>query len=181
MTQSASPPIPALIPENAPFTVEQRTWLNGFFAGLFGLTGGVSPLSSDETAALMSEVTGTATATGPLDDGDDERAPWHDQTLALGERMKLAESRPLRRRMMAAMGQQDCGQCGYNCEDYSNAIFLRKEERLNLCVPGGKETARALKTLYGELGDTIGPLPAAVPAGPSTTFVPAERGRSRDN
>jgi sulfite reductase (NADPH) flavoprotein alpha-component len=152
MTQSASPPIPALIPENAPFTVEQRTWLNGFFAGLFGLNGGVSPLSPDETAALMSEVTGTSAPPGPLDDGDDGRAPWHDQTLALGERMKLAESRPLRRRMMAAMGQQDCGQCGYNCEDYSNAIFLRKEERLNLCVPGGKETARMLKTLYSQLG-----------------------------
>ena len=30
---------------------------------------------------------------------------------------------PLRRRMMAAMAQQDCGQCGYSCEDYSNAIF----------------------------------------------------------
>ena len=30
--------------------------------------------------------------------------------------MKLADGRPLRRRMMAAMGQQDCGQCGYNCE-----------------------------------------------------------------
>jgi len=28
--------------------------------------------------------------------------------------------------MMAAMAQQDCGQCGYNCEDYSNALFLRK-------------------------------------------------------
>ena len=38
------------------------------------------------------------------------------------ERMKLAEGRPLRRRMMAAMAQQDCGQCGYNCEDYSSSI-----------------------------------------------------------
>ena len=39
--------------------------------------------------------------------------------LPLGERMKLAEGRPLPRRMMAAMAQQDCGQCGYNCEDYA--------------------------------------------------------------
>jgi sulfite reductase (NADPH) flavoprotein alpha-component len=54
--------------------------------------------------------------------------------------------------MMAAMGQQDCGQCGYNCEDYADAIFLKSEERLNLCVPGGKETARMLKTLYAEFG-----------------------------
>ncbi len=28
---------------------------------------------------------------------------------------------------MAAMAQQDCGQCGYNCADYANAIFLKNE------------------------------------------------------
>jgi sulfite reductase (NADPH) flavoprotein alpha-component len=30
----SAPPIVALLPENAPFTREQRAWLNGFFAGL---------------------------------------------------------------------------------------------------------------------------------------------------
>ena len=65
--------------------------------------------------------------------------------------MKLAEGRPLRRRMMAAMAQQDCGQCGYNCHDYSDAIASKSEARLNLCVPGGKETARMLKALNEEL------------------------------
>jgi sulfite reductase (NADPH) flavoprotein alpha-component len=54
--------------------------------------------------------------------------------------------------MMAAMGKQDCGQCGYNCEDYANAIAAQAEERLNLCVPGAKETARMLKTLVEEMG-----------------------------
>jgi hypothetical protein len=54
--------------------------------------------------------------------------------------------------MMAAMGQQECGQCGYNCEDYANAIAAQAEERLNLCVPGAKETARMLKTLVEEMG-----------------------------
>src|SRR5438552_10563700 len=108
----------------------------------------------------------------------------HDQTLALGERMKLAESRPLRRRMMAAMGQQDCGQCGYNCEDYSNAIFFKKEERLNLCVQGGKETARMLSTLLEDLDGAapaaptvVTPTPAAEQsAGPAAASrnVPAE-------
>ncbi|HEX3496464.1 MAG TPA: sulfite reductase subunit alpha, partial [Methylocella sp.] len=63
-----------------------------------------------------------------------------------------AGGRPLRRRMMAAMGQQDCGQCGYNCEDYANAIAAQAEDRLNLCVPGAKETARMLKTLVEEMG-----------------------------
>ena len=58
---------------------------------------------------------------------DDGEAPWHDQTLPMDERMKLAEGRPLRRRMMAAMAQQDCGQCGYNCQDYSDAIFAKRK------------------------------------------------------
>jgi sulfite reductase (NADPH) flavoprotein alpha-component len=152
MTRTTPPPIPTLIPESAPFSAEQRTWLNGFVAGLLGLDGGVNPLSPAETAALMQGVASTPAARGPLDDGDDGAAPWHDPAVPLGERMQLADSRPLRRRMMAAMGQQDCGQCGYNCEDYANAIFLKGEERLNLCVPGGKETARTLKTLYAEFG-----------------------------
>jgi sulfite reductase (NADPH) flavoprotein alpha-component len=65
--------------------------------------------------------------------------------------MKLAERR---RRMMAAMAQQDCGQCGYTCQDYSDAIALQREERLNLCVPGGKETTPMLKTLRQELGNS---------------------------
>jgi len=154
MTQTTPPPIPTLIPDSAPFSVEQRTWLNGFFAGLLSLDGGVNALSSEETAALMNDVmgTGAATARGPLDDGDDGQTPWHDPAMPIGDRMQLAERRPLRRRMMAAMGQQDCGQCGYNCEDYANAIVLRNEERLNLCVPGGKDTTRMLKTLYAEFG-----------------------------
>ena len=187
MTQPTRPPIRNLVPDNAPFTPEQRTWLNGFFAGFLELgDAGISALSPGANAALMSGL--VPAAKGPLDDGDDGQAPWHDQTLPLVERMKLAEGRPLRRRMMAAMGQQDCGQCGYNCEDYSNVVFLRKEERLNLCVPGGKETARTLKTLYKELdeappaGETTSPSPAAILADrPALAAMPAERGRSRDN
>ena len=65
--------------------------------------------------------------------------------------MKLAEGKPLPRRLMAAMAQQDCGQCGYNCKDYADALFAKSEKRLNLCVPGGKETSRMLKQLYQEL------------------------------
>jgi sulfite reductase (NADPH) flavoprotein alpha-component len=118
-------------------------------------------------------------AKGPLEDGDDGEAPWHDQTMPLDERMKLAQGRPLRRRMMAAMGQQDCGQCGYNCEDYSNAIFSKQEERLNLCVPGGKETARMLKKLYEDLG-TAAPAAPAVVAPPPAQERPAPGAASRD-
>jgi len=173
------PPLPNLVPETAPFTPEQRSWLNGFFAGLVSLdSAGLTPLTPEQNAALMGG--GGATAKGPLDDGDDGEAPWHDQTIELNERVKLAEGRVLRRRMMAAMAQQDCGQCGYNCEDYSNKIFLKEEERLNLCVPGGKETARILKNLYEELGKL--PAPAAKAPAAEIVAAPAvDPGRSRDN
>jgi sulfite reductase (NADPH) flavoprotein alpha-component len=175
----ALPPLSNLVPESAPFTPEQRSWLNGFFAGLVSLdSAGLTPLTPEQNAALMAG--GAPAAKGPLDDGDDGEAPWHDQTIVLNERVKLAEGRVLRRRMMAAMAQQDCGQCGYNCEDYSNKIFLKEEERLNLCVPGGKETARVLKNLYEELGK----LPAPAAKAPMAEIVAApagDPGRSRDN
>ncbi len=49
MTQNLPPPIPSLVPETAPFSEEQRAWLNGFFAGLVSLDGfGVTPLSGDQ-------------------------------------------------------------------------------------------------------------------------------------
>ncbi len=176
MTQSLPPPIPSLVPETAPFSEEQRLWLNGFFAGLVSLDGfGVTPLSGDQAAALMS---GTQAGSA---DTDDVEAPWHDQTLTMTERMKLAEGKPLRWRLMAAMAQQDCGQCGYDCRNYSGAIFSRKEERLNLCVPGGKETARMLKTLFEGIGNASA---AATPASSLATAPPLPEtapGQSRDN
>src|SRR5256886_1335365 len=143
------PPAAPMIPENAPFSPEQRAWLNGFFAGLLASDSqSGTALPAQESAALAATLAPAAAAPELEDDG----APWHDQTLPLGERMKLAGGHPLRRRMMAAMGQQDCGQCGYNCEDYADAIAAQAEERLNLCVPGAKETARMLKTLVEEMG-----------------------------
>jgi sulfite reductase (NADPH) flavoprotein alpha-component len=181
MSIAPRPPIPEFLPENAPFTPEQRTWLNGFFAGFISLEGGaITPLSPAESAALMPG--GATVFQAPDDDG----APWHDQTLPLAERMKLADGRPLARRMMAAMAQQDCGQCGYNCQDYSAALVARQEERLNLCVPGGKETARMLKTLYAELGTPSPSLPPAsialIPSAAAATAAPAAApGRSRDH
>src|SRR5258705_11816109 len=139
MNQMAPPPKIEIIPSSAPFSEAQRSWLNGFFAGL---------LSTDAPAPLSAEQ-GTAVLQGSP--GDDGEAPWHDQTLPIADRMKLAEGRPLRRRIMAPMAQQDCGQCGYDCHNYSEAIASKSEARLNLCVPGGKETARMLKSLYEDI------------------------------
>ena len=46
-------PFPSLIPESAPFSAEQRVWLDGLFAGLLSLEHGVTPLSSEQAAALL--------------------------------------------------------------------------------------------------------------------------------
>jgi sulfite reductase (NADPH) flavoprotein alpha-component len=183
MTQNLPPPMPSLLPESAPFTPEQRAWLNGFFAGYLGIdSNGVTPLSPEQGAALLSNIAPLAKSGS---DDDDDDAPWHDPALALDERMKLARGRPVRRRMMAAMGQQDCGQCGYNCRDYSEAVFSGAEKRLNLCVPGGKETARTLKALHEELGQAAEPAGTKIPATPAiadVTAAPAAApGASRDN
>src|ERR1700719_2009247 len=171
MNQISAPPRLAVIPETAPFSEAQRSWLNGFLVGMLSLDGSV-PLSPEAGAVVLQGATG---------DGDDGEAPWHDQTMPIVDRMKLAEGRPLRRRMMAAMAQQDCGQCGYNCNDYSEAIAGKAEARLNLCVPGGKETARMLKALNAEL-ETAPPAASGAPAAPVLAPpIAAEPGRSRDN
>jgi sulfite reductase (NADPH) flavoprotein alpha-component len=148
MTAVEKPPGPgqpgfvSYIPESAPFTPEQRDWLNGFFAG-FMATEAVSPppLPAAADPAFADPMA-----------GEDDEAPWHDPTYKMVERMEMAKGRPLRRRMMAAMAQQDCGQCGYTCETYADEIVQHAEERLNLCVPGGKETSRMLKKLVEEMG-----------------------------
>jgi sulfite reductase (NADPH) flavoprotein alpha-component len=171
MNQMTPPPRIEIIPSSAPFSEAQRSWLNGFFAGLLSTDGPV-PLPAGQGAAVLQGTTG---------DGDDGEAPWHDQTMPIADRLKLAEGRPLRRRMMAAMAQQDCGQCGYDCHNYSEAIASKAEARLNLCVPGGKETARMLKALHEELEKTptAAPGKAVAPAEAPPTLAAAP-GRSRD-
>jgi len=166
-----------LIPEGAPFTPEQRGWLSGFLAAVLRPPPGALPPGAPG-----------GPAGGPVLANNDE-APWHDPAMALPDRMKLADGKPLAPRLMAAMAQQDCGQCGYNCADYANALFGRKEERLNLCAPGGKETQRMLKALAVEFS---GPAEAKALApaiggnlGAALETIPAPvdlglRGRSRE-
>src|SRR5215212_5428459 len=169
MNQITPPSKIEIIPSSAPFSEAQRSWLNGFFAGLLS---DATPLSAEQGAAVMD---------GASVDSDDGEAPWHDQTMPIADRMNLAEGRPLRRRMMAAMAQQDCGQCGYDCHNYSEAIASKSEARLNLCVPGGKETARMLKALYEDI-DKVPAAPSSAPAAtPAVPAAVAEPGRSRDD
>ena len=69
---NAMSPLPSLIPENAPFSPQQRAWLNGFLAGLYGgASAGVS----------------IAPAPAPP---ESEEFPWHDPVLELPERLDVA-------------------------------------------------------------------------------------------
>ncbi|MGH8501624.1 MAG: sulfite reductase subunit alpha [Gammaproteobacteria bacterium] len=115
-----------LIPEGAPFEAEQRAWLNGLISALAGWEGSLGGAPQQEQAK--------------------ESFPWHDPNMKMDERMTLAEGKPHERRLMAAMAQLDCGQCGYLCKTYAEAIALKGED-LNRCVPGAKETERKLKEL----------------------------------
>lgn len=137
MSQLVEQPPISLIPESAPFTAEQRAWLNGFFAGWMGLAGEV-PASAAAAAPV---------ADAPGSPAEEEAFPWHDPALPLAERLELAEEEPLPRRLMAALAQLDCGACGYVCKTYAEKIAAGEETCLTLCSPGGRETSKTLKAL----------------------------------
>jgi sulfite reductase (NADPH) flavoprotein alpha-component len=130
--------VPQIVSSDAPFTDAQRAWLNRLLAD-----------------ALLKSASLPVPGAVPAPPAEDESTPWHDPAMALEDRMEAAKDRPVRWKLMAAMAQQDCGQCGYNCADYSKAIFEQAEDRLNLCTPGGKATARMLKTLVEEMGGGV--------------------------
>lgn len=131
-----------ILPDSAPFSPSQRAWLNGFFAGLLGLSG-------DENVAVAGNDGASAQA---LAAPAEEEFPWHDAALPMDERLKLAEGKPLKRRLMAAMAQLDCGACGYVCQTYSEAIARGEERDFSRCSPGGKETMVQLKSLMATAG-----------------------------
>ncbi len=160
--------IAPLIPETAPFNTTQRAWLNGWLAAYYG-----TAAASAIPASAAQEIAPPAAAPAPVEDDH----PWHDMAMPLDERMKLADGRPLPQRLMAAMAQQDCGQCGYLCKTYAEAIASGGETALNRCVPGGKETARMVKEVL-ELeaaapamaaAPAVAATPAAAPAAPVST------------
>ena len=105
-------------------------------------------------------------------------APWHDQTMPLAERMKLAEGKPLRAPHDGGDGAAGLRPVRLQLRGLLRTrIVAKKEERLNLCVPGGKETARMLKSLYEELGTAPrrGEAARAAPVAPSRAGAPAAR------
>jgi len=143
-------PIPDIIPESAPFSAQQRAWLNGFFAGWMGVAGN-TPAANRESPPPQSQV--------------EERFPWHDPAMPIDQRMSLAEGKPLQRRLMAAMAQLDCGACGYLCQTYAEAIADGVEGNLKLCQPGGRATATQIKSLVADVKLTVNSAPAVVAKG----------------
>ncbi len=139
------------LPETAPFSPSQRAWLDGFIGGLLGDSGN----DPDATSPHSSEP---------------EDFPWHDPGLQLDERIALAAGRRPERVLMAAMAQTDCGQCGYSCQAYAEAIASGADGNIGRCTPGGKATSRKLKELLAELA---APAAAAVAATPTITTSPA--------
>jgi sulfite reductase (NADPH) flavoprotein alpha-component len=161
-----------IIPESAPFNVPQRAWLNGWLAAYYG-----------EANLVVAPMADGATATAAVVPPPEEDFPWHDMTLPLEERMKLADGKPMPQRLMAAMAQQDCGQCSYLCKTYAEAIASGAEKALNRCVPGGKETARMVKELL-ELGAApvaatmIAAKPASAPPSPAPVAATTTTGKT---
>ncbi len=129
------------LPENAPFSPSQRAWLDGFLAGLLNFP-------DDRAGEPATPLPAMPSAAADF--------PWHDPVLSLDERLALAQGRSPERVLMAAMAQLDCGQCGYLCQTYAEAISRGEETNLTRCVPGGRATARKLKEL------TAGAAPAWV-------------------
>lgn len=153
-----SAPTP-VIPDNAPFSAAQRAWLNGFLAGLYGGAQGGAGMS----------------VASPVEAED---FPWHDPALDMAERLALAEGKPLKRRLMAATAQLDCGQCGYLCQTYTEALAEGRETSFSLCVPGEKPTMRMLKQLASEAPTPVVAPPtvqAVVPAAVKVRVVSAEK------
>lgn len=130
MTENG-PRVP-LVPDNAPFDEEQRAWLNGFLAGVLGLA------ASDSAAASA------------------------DPAPAAPARLRAEPPAPSRpeleaqeRRLLAALAQLDCGQCGYSCQGYAHALAVGAEQDASLCAPGGASTREALEGLLAAPARTV--------------------------
>ena len=144
-----------ILPVDAPFSDAERNWLNGWLAAYYG--------SEDVVPDAA-----PAAAPQPQD------LPWHDMTLPLDARQQLANGKPIVWQLMAVMAQQDCGQCGYLCQSYAEAIAGGTEKSLSRCVPGGKATSRALKELMEAAPAPAAaaiPVLAAVPVAPSRAHL----------
>src|SRR4051812_190613 len=138
---------PAL-PDTAPFSSLQRAWLSGFLAGMFSAADGSASSAAPPPPA-------------PAPPREEEQHPWHDPAMPMSQRLKLAEGRPRKLQLMAAMAQLDCGSCGYLCDTYADAIDSGAEKDITRCTPGGAATAKMLREILAASPGTSEP-PSAV-------------------
>ncbi len=138
------------IPDDAPFTPEQRQWLSGFLSAV-GVSGGagVAPAAAAPVAGTP-VAQGAAAATAA--EAPAGNWPWHDPGLGMQQRLDLAKDTSIADKLMAAMAQTDCHACGYDCRGYADAIATGAETDLSLCLPGEAETENMLKKLMQQAG-----------------------------
>lgn len=86
--------------------------------------------------------------------GASETIRFHDETLTLPERMKIADEMggSLELKLFAAMAQTDCGACGWDCQGYAEALNSGETNDISLCVPGELETLETLEALMKQAG-----------------------------
>jgi sulfite reductase (NADPH) flavoprotein alpha-component len=142
-----------VIPRRSPFSDEQRSWLATLVGERFMNAGTASAVSANDEDSP-----------GLIEDLDN--APWHDMDMPLDQRLELVpEDGPFLYPVMAAMAQQDCGQCGYDCKGYAQALVDGHETDMGLCVPGGPTTRKKVKALFEEHGP-VEQAAEAAPLGP---------------
>lgn len=125
-----------LIPENAPFDEEQRAWLNGFLAGVLGL-------SANEARAVPAAPSSSPPPATPRARSEQGTAAPESGTVA---------PEPLERRLLTVLAQLDCGKCGYSCQGYAQALASGSEADTSLCAPGGASTRETLDALLSGAG-----------------------------
>ena len=146
---------------------ESRAWWHGFMSGFMGLDLDYFkldeyPVATQERLPVspLPQSTQNFENTPTVEIETAETFPWHDPELPIVTRIGMANGQPLERKLMAAMGQLDCGACGYLCKTYGEAIAHGEEPDLGLCVPGGSETQRTLTQMV----QSHGPIQMATPS-----------------
>jgi sulfite reductase (NADPH) flavoprotein alpha-component len=126
-----------LIPDSAPFTPEQRAWLNGFFAGMFSRAPG--------------EITSASTAAAPQ--------PLIPLTILFGSQTGTAES-------LAKRAAKEAGKRGFAATvvDMAQVDVTKLSSEKNLLVItstyGDGEPPDNAKALHTQLATLSSPLPA---------------------
>jgi len=141
------------VPDDAPFSPEQRAWLQKFLSQVAVASPGKPATATAAPAAGAAEAAPAAEAAGEEENPDlTNDVPWHDPEKDINSRMSMVQAKPLAVKLYAAMGQTDCTACGYDCKGYAMALAAGQEKDPNLCVPGADETAHKVHELLDAAG-----------------------------